>query len=356
MCRDSPALGIYSFMHDITPSHEHHCIILELFLVGCLTRVCDMAFFRESSIHESMAGSIWALQSLICIIPFFLLPVKSSSLVISTCLFILFVLTVVFGIAHFPMNTHEIIEHQASHNVSGSSAVAFAGFPCTGHSSAQHLTVSIFTAISAGLACPILVLAALRRFQRQHRELELRTKAHMQESEQMSLRNNELICGLFPAAKAAEVLSLDQSTHRWCESSMDVHQDVSVLQADIKGFTALSTRVDAAELLDIVNAIFSSIDAAAEIIGGLFKVETIGDCYKAVSGLLVPCKDHADKVAELALAIIDIVKIISRRLRIADLSVRVGIGTGPVVAAVVGQLCPRFCIYGRACQEANLLV
>jgi hypothetical protein len=327
-----------------------------MFFVGCLTIVCNLSFSRGGSIYEPLMGSIWALESVVSITPFFLLPVKSSSLVISTCLFILFVLTVIFEIAHFPLKTHEIIKHQAPHNVSESSAVVFAGFPCTGSNSpAQHLENSVFT-IFAGLLCSIGVLAALRRFQRQHHELELRTEAHMQKSEEMSLRNNELLCGLFPPVKAAEVLSLDRSTLLWCESSMDVHQDVSVLQVDIKGFTALSTRIDAAELLDIVNAIFSSIDAAAEIIGGLFKIETVGDCYKAVSGLLVPRQDHADKVAQLALAIIDIVKIISRRLRIPDLSVRVGIGTGSVVAAVVGQLCPRFCIYGRACQDANLLV
>lgn len=274
-------------------------------------------------------------------------------------LLILFMIGTVFEIAYLPLHKREFPLMYSAHNTSErdshTGGNAFAEFPCS-CSDNYDLANIVLSAMILGLLFPLGVLATLRRFQKQHFELELRTEAHRRESEQMSLRNDELLRGLFPPAMAAQVLSLNGSTHNWCKSDMNLHQDVSVLQVDIKGFTALSTRIDAGELLDIVNAIFSSIDAAAEIIGGLFKIDTIGDCYKAVSGLLVPCKDHADKVADLALAIIDIVDIISRRLNIPDLSVRLGIGTGPVVAAAVGQLRPKFCIYGKACQEANLMV
>ena len=60
-------------------------------------------------------------------------------------------------------------------------------------------------------------------------------------------------------------------------------------QMDISGFTALSSRLTAEELLDVVNSVFTAIDSAADCIGKVWKVETIGDCYKVrgVAGVAV---------------------------------------------------------------------
>lgn len=62
------------------------------------------------------------------------------------------------------------------------------------------------------------------------------------------------------------------------------YSDCSVVQMDIKGFTKLSATMSAEDLVDLINTIFTAIDDTAAIIGHVWKVETIGDCYKAMVG------------------------------------------------------------------------
>jgi len=92
------------------------------------------------------------------------------------------------------------------------------------------------------------------------------------------------------------------------------------------------------------------------VIGCLWKFETIGDCYKCVSGGICPCDNHADRAVCFACAAIDIIQLLARRLNLPVLSIRVGVATGPLTAAVVGSLMPRYLIYGSTCQGANTMV
>jgi adenylate cyclase len=114
----------------------------------------------------------------------------------------------------------------------------------------------------------------------------------------------------------------------------DTFADVTVLFADIVGFTQLSARVSPTELVALLNDIFSSFDNLAER-HGLEKIKTIGDAYMVVGGLPIIRPDHAEAIAEMALdmqeAIIDFSNTHNQ-----DLSIRIGINTGPVVAGVIG--------------------
>jgi adenylate cyclase len=114
----------------------------------------------------------------------------------------------------------------------------------------------------------------------------------------------------------------------------DTFADVSVLFADIVGFTQLSARVSPTELVALLNEIFSTFDNLAER-HGLEKIKTIGDAYMVVGGLPITRPDHAEAIAEMALdmqeAIIDFSNTHDR-----DLSIRIGINSGPVVAGVIG--------------------
>lgn len=108
--------------------------------------------------------------------------------------------------------------------------------------------------------------------------------------------------------------------------------EVTVLFADLVGFTPLSARMDPEKLVELLNEVFSLFDELAEK-HGLEKIKTIGDSYMAVGGLPVPRTDHAETVAEMALDI---------QQRLAELAggglqVRVGIHSGPVVAGVIGR-------------------
>jgi class 3 adenylate cyclase len=110
--------------------------------------------------------------------------------------------------------------------------------------------------------------------------------------------------------------------------------EVTVLFADIVGFTQLSTQVSPQELVALLNRIFSAFDELAEK-HGLEKIKTIGDAYMIVGGLPVPRKDHAEAIIEMAL---DMQQAISQfNLETGfDCNIRIGINTGSVVAGVIG--------------------
>lgn len=111
-------------------------------------------------------------------------------------------------------------------------------------------------------------------------------------------------------------------------------KDVTVLFADLVGFTEFSTQTSPKELVKILNLIFSEFDRLAER-HGLEKIKTIGDAYMVVAGLPTPRTDHADAIAEMALDMQQAIVKVSAELG-KTFSIRVGINSGPVVAGVIG--------------------
>ncbi|MFB2921469.1 adenylate/guanylate cyclase domain-containing protein [Aerosakkonema funiforme] len=110
--------------------------------------------------------------------------------------------------------------------------------------------------------------------------------------------------------------------------------DVTVMFADIVGFTELSSLISPTELVEMLNIIFSKFDQLAEK-HNLEKIKTIGDAYMVVGGLPVPRSDHAIAIAEMALdmqaALIQFSASTGKLFQM-----RIGINTGSVVAGVIG--------------------
>ena len=115
----------------------------------------------------------------------------------------------------------------------------------------------------------------------------------------------------------------------------DSHPDVTVLLADLVGFTTLAAHIGPEQVVQLLNEIFSAFDLLTEK-HGLEKIKTIGDAYMVAGGISVPRPDHAEASAELAL---DLQEEIERLNHEYDTSVRlrIGICTGPVVAGVIGR-------------------
>jgi adenylate cyclase len=115
----------------------------------------------------------------------------------------------------------------------------------------------------------------------------------------------------------------------------DASSDVTVLFADIVGFTPLSERLSPSEVVALLDRVFAGWDALAARYG-VEKIKTIGDAYMVAGGLPLPRDDHAEAIADMALAMGPDVEH-----RAADkgmpLRVRIGIDTGPVVAGVIGR-------------------
>ena len=127
--------------------------------------------------------------------------------------------------------------------------------------------------------------------------------------------------------------------------------EASVLFADIVGFTPLSTRMQPEELVHLLNEIFSRFDELADR-HGLEKIKTIGDAYMAACGLPVPRPDHARACARMAL---DMRRALGdlRHPAGADLRLRIGINSGPVVAGVIGSKKFIYDLWGDAVNTAS---
>ncbi len=128
--------------------------------------------------------------------------------------------------------------------------------------------------------------------------------------------------------------------------------DVSVLFADIVDFTALSTRLSAVELVDLLNRVFSAFDGLAEE-HGLEKIKTIGDAYMVAGGLPEPRPDHLDAMARMALAMLASVQ--RRQAELGALSLRLGLHVGSVVAGVIGVRKFSYDIWGDTVNTASRL-
>jgi class 3 adenylate cyclase len=142
-----------------------------------------------------------------------------------------------------------------------------------------------------------------------------------------SQKSERLLLNVLPAAIAAR-LKEDQ------KPIADGFGNVTVLFADIVGFTQLSASLPPHALVQLLNGVFSEFDQAAERLG-LEKIKTIGDAYMVAGGLPSPRPDHAIAVADMALCMREIVGRYAGKNG-AALRLRVGIHSGPVVAGVIG--------------------
>jgi len=114
----------------------------------------------------------------------------------------------------------------------------------------------------------------------------------------------------------------------------DSHPDVTVVFADIVGFTELAAQYPPSELIDILNRVFSLLDEFSQFYG-VEKIKTIGDAYMLVSGAPEPNPLHAEHAALMALEILEAVHLLSQTLSVS-INVRVGMHCGAVVAGVIG--------------------
>jgi len=127
----------------------------------------------------------------------------------------------------------------------------------------------------------------------------------------------------------AERLKRNQGT-----TIADSFDDITVMFADVVNFTALSSRIPPADLVELLNQIFSAFDQLAAKYG-VEKIKTLGDGYMAAAGLPVYRPDHAEAIADLALGMQHTISQFHSD-QTEPFALRIGICTGPVVAGVIG--------------------
>ncbi|GLC40276.1 hypothetical protein PLESTM_001032600, partial [Pleodorina starrii] len=130
------------------------------------------------------------------------------------------------------------------------------------------------------------------------------------------------------------------------------HAGVSVLFADIVGWTSLAQEVEAEEVMLLLHELFCKYDAIADEMG-IYKVETIGDCYMAASGLLTEDSAHAASLVAFGKAIIHAAATVHNPKTGAGVQIRVGVHSGRVMSGIVGRHRARYCLFGDTVNTAS---
>jgi class 3 adenylate cyclase len=129
------------------------------------------------------------------------------------------------------------------------------------------------------------------------------------------------------------------------------HRDVSILFADLVGFTPLAEALGPSALVELLNDVFSGFDdlaGAAE----LEKIKTVGDAYMVAGGIPVPRPDHLTALLEMALRMGAVVQGVGERYE-QPLQLRIGIDSGPVVAGVIGRRKFSYDLWGDTVNRAS---
>jgi adenylate cyclase len=203
------------------------------------------------------------------------------------------------------------------------------------------LDTFLFVAISAGS------LLALRRLERDRRIVFHQALVIAEQSAELQQEQEEtqrLLLNILPAA-------VSDRLRRGESPIADSYTSVSVLFADIVGFTPLAARMLPTEVIDFLSELFLSFDRLVEE-RGLEKIKTIGDAYMAVGGLPDPLEGHAVKVVELG---VEMIRAIAGREDGPALSLRVGVHSGPVAGGVIGRRRFAYDVWGDTVNVASRL-
>jgi class 3 adenylate cyclase len=133
----------------------------------------------------------------------------------------------------------------------------------------------------------------------------------------------------------------------------DRFDQATILLADLVGFTAIAASTPAAEMVALLNRIFSEFDRLCRR-WRIEKIKTIGDAYIAAAGLPEWRPDHARSMVEFARAMLLGLKRINAEQRTA-FELRIGIHTGPVIAGVIGEQRFLYDVWGESVNLASRL-
>ncbi|MBA2690587.1 MAG: adenylate/guanylate cyclase domain-containing protein [Burkholderiales bacterium] len=189
-------------------------------------------------------------------------------------------------------------------------------------------TAAVFLVINFA-AISAMLFFLVRHFVRENAKNQAILQAQHRLLQNEQDRSERLLLNILPGPIALRLKSEEKNI-------ADGFADVTVMFADIVNFTKLSEELAPGEMVALLNEIFSAFDMLAEK-HGLEKIKTIGDAYMVAGGLEFGGQHHyADSIADMALEMRDMV-LNYRPINGDQLEIRIGIGTGPVVAGVIGM-------------------
>ena len=197
-------------------------------------------------------------------------------------------------------------------------------------------------------AAVIGTLVALRLLEQSRRRVFFQDIIINQQADALRVekdRADALLLNVLPESISSRLLAGERTI-------ADTYPAVTVLFADIVGFTPMTGRLPVDEVVEMLDRLFGRFDElVAEL--GLEKIKTIGDAYMAAGGLPEPVDDHAARAVDLGLAMIDAAAKEGDAL--ANVRLRVGVHSGPVIGGVIGHHKYAFDIWGETVNIASRL-
>jgi len=157
-------------------------------------------------------------------------------------------------------------------------------------------------------------------------------------------RANDLLRNILPGPVADRLKRGEQHV-------VEFHDHVSVMFADVVGFTRMATELPPAQLIQMLETLFKAFDEIAERCG-VEKIKTVGDAYMAAAGVPEEAPDHADRIARMALEMLAVCEGIGRDAGMA-LDLRIGIDTGPAISGVISQKKFAYDLWGDTVNTAS---
>ena len=189
-----------------------------------------------------------------------------------------------------------------------------------------NITVFFFALNFAAVSSIVFLLLRYSADEKQKAQIRLQEAHHLLQLEQD--RSERLLLNILPGPIAERLKNSTQTI-------ADGFADISVMFVDIVNFTRIAEGLSPQEVFAMLNRIFSSFDELAEKYG-LERIKTIGDAYMVAGGLNSRCEDFTKSLVDLALDMCDVMRR-DFQVNQMHLEVRIGIGSGPAVAGVVGK-------------------
>jgi adenylate cyclase len=208
------------------------------------------------------------------------------------------------------------------------------------------LLIDAFIFIAAAFG----TLLALRMLETSRRRVFVQDRVIAEQSDALKVemeKSDQLLLNVLPASISARLRDGELTI-------ADEYPSVSVLFADIVGFTPLAARRSPGEMIELLGRLFARFD---ELVAerGLEKIKTMGDAYMAAGGLPEPLEDHALRTVDLGLAMIEVAAREGVLGTEAGCTLRVGVHSGPVLAGVIGRHKFAFDLWGDTVNVASRL-
>ncbi|CAG9840183.1 unnamed protein product [Diabrotica balteata] len=169
----------------------------------------------------------------------------------------------------------------------------------------------------------------------------------MRKLDEEMTRTDELLYQMIPK-QVADRLRKGENPIDTCE----MFDSVSILFSDVVTFTEICSRITPMEVVSMLNGMYSIFDKLTER-NSVYKVETIGDAYMVVSGAPEKEGNHAERVCDMAMDMVEAITNLKDPSTGQHLRIRVGVHSGAVVAGIVGLKMPRYCLFGDSVNTAS---